>query len=83
LAIARFLAGRPDVARVAYPGLSGVGATPGPGLVGSQMRLGGGMVSFLPAAGGRHDRPPAERAVAIAESTRLFTLAECSAGWNR
>jgi cystathionine gamma-synthase len=84
LAIAGFLAARSDVARVAYPGLPGVGASPGAGsssgLVGSQMRLGGGMVSFLPAAGGRHDRPPDERAVAIAESTRLFTLAESLGG---
>ena len=44
------------------------------------MRSGGGMVSFLPAAGGRHDRTPAERAVAIAERTRLFTLAESLGG---
>jgi len=84
LAIARFLAARPDVGRVAYPGLAAdraaSGAGSGSGLVGSQMRLGGGMVSFLPAAGGRHDRPPAERAVAIAESTRLFTLAESLGG---
>jgi cystathionine beta-lyase/cystathionine gamma-synthase len=80
-AIAAFLEGRPDVASVNYPGLR-----PGPGnaaaasLVGTQMRLGGGMVSFLPAAGGRHDRTPAERAVAIAERTRLFTLAESLGG---
>jgi cystathionine gamma-synthase len=40
----------------------------------------GGMVSFLPAAGGRHDRSAAERAVAIAEGTRLFTLAESLGG---
>ncbi|HEX5148896.1 MAG TPA: PLP-dependent transferase, partial [Candidatus Limnocylindrales bacterium] len=78
--IARFLAARPDVARVAYPGLAEAGAGSGTGLVGSQMRLGGGMVSFIPAAGGRHDRTSAERAVAIAEGTRLFTLAESLGG---
>jgi cystathionine gamma-synthase len=77
-AIARFLADRPDVARVAYPGL--LPEDPGAGLVGTQMRLGGGMVAFLPAAGGRHDRTAAERAVAIAERTRLFTLAESLGG---
>jgi cystathionine gamma-synthase len=77
-AIARFLAGRPDVAWVAYPGL--LPEDPGAGLVGTQMRLGGGMVSFLPAAGGRHGRAAAERAVAVAERTRLFTLAESLGG---
>jgi cystathionine gamma-synthase len=40
----------------------------------------GGMVSFLPTAGGRHDRSAADRAIAIAESTRLFTLAESLGG---
>ncbi len=40
----------------------------------------GGMVSFLPAPGGRHGRTPEERAVAIAEGTRLFTLAESLGG---
>jgi cystathionine gamma-synthase len=40
----------------------------------------GGMVSFLPAAGGRHGRSAAERAITIAESTRLFTLAESLGG---
>ena len=40
----------------------------------------GGMVSFLPAAGGRRGRTAAERAVAIAEGTRLFTLAESLGG---
>jgi cystathionine gamma-synthase len=38
------------------------------------------MVSFMPAAGGRHERTPAERAIAIAERTRLFTLAESLGG---
>ncbi len=40
----------------------------------------GGMVSFLPAPGGRHGRTPEERAVGIAERTRLFTLAESLGG---
>jgi len=40
----------------------------------------GGMLSFLPTAGGRHDRSPEERAIAIAEGTRLFTLAESLGG---
>jgi cystathionine gamma-synthase len=82
-AIARFLAGRTDVASVSYPGLrtgTDAAATAGASLVGTQMRLGGGMVSFLPAAGGRHDRTPAARAIALAERTRLFTLAESLGG---
>jgi cystathionine beta-lyase/cystathionine gamma-synthase len=40
----------------------------------------GGMVSFIPAAGGRHRREAAERAIAIAEGTRVFTLAESLGG---
>ena len=40
----------------------------------------GGMVSFLPAASGRDGRTAAERATAIAEGTRLFTLAESLGG---
>jgi len=40
----------------------------------------GGMVSFLPAAGGAHGRAPADRAIAVAEGTRLFTLAESLGG---
>jgi cystathionine gamma-synthase len=40
----------------------------------------GGMISFLPAAGGASGRTAAERAVAIAEGTRLFTLAESLGG---
>src|SRR5258705_338616 len=49
-AVARFLAGRPDVARVFYPGLAdGPHAHPGASLVGDgrQMRGGGGMGSVL------------------------------------
>ena len=40
----------------------------------------GGMVSFVPRAGGPHGRSARERAVAICESTRLFTLAESLGG---
>jgi cystathionine beta-lyase/cystathionine gamma-synthase len=80
-AIAGFLAGRSDVVSVSYPGLaSDSSSTASASLIGTQMRLGGGMVSFLPAPGGRHDRTPAERAIAIAERTRLFTLAESLGG---
>jgi cystathionine beta-lyase/cystathionine gamma-synthase len=86
-AVARFLAGRSDVARVFYPGLAdGPHAHPGAALVGDgrQMRGGGGMVSFIPTAGGpggaAGDRAAADRAIAIAEATRLFTLAESLGG---
>ncbi|HEU0235035.1 MAG TPA: PLP-dependent transferase [Candidatus Limnocylindrales bacterium] len=40
----------------------------------------GGMVSFDPAPGGRAGRSAEERAVAVAEGTRLFTLAESLGG---
>jgi cystathionine gamma-synthase len=86
LAVARFLAGRPDVASVSYPGLdAGPHVHPGAAVAAGQMRLGdgpafGGMVSFMPAAGGRHGRTAGERAIAICESTRLFTLAESLGG---
>ena len=75
-AVARFLAGRDDVERVFYPGLAdGPHAHPGAALVGAgrQMRGGGGMVSFIPRGG-------ESRAIAIAEATRLFTLAESLGG---
>src|SRR6476659_1807429 len=82
-AVARFLAERGDVERVFYPGLAdGPHAHPGASLVGEgrQMRAGGGMVSFIPRPGGPAGAPgarsAADRAVAIAEATRLFTLAE-------
>jgi cystathionine beta-lyase/cystathionine gamma-synthase len=80
-AVARFLAGRDDIATVYYPGLhDGPHAHPGAALVGEgrQMRGGGGMVSFLPAA--RNGRSAEARAVGIAEATRLFTLAESLGG---
>ena len=80
-AVARFLAARADVDRVYYPGLvEGAGAHPQAAAAAGQMRLGGGMVSFIPAAGGRHRRTARERAVAICESTRIFTLAESLGG---
>ena len=86
-AVARFLAARGDVERVFYPGLAdGPHAHPGAGLVGEgrQMRAGGGMVSFIPRPGGPGGssgaRPAADRAIAIAEATRLFTLAESLGG---
>jgi len=83
-AIARFLGERTDVEQVLYPGLTdGPNAHPrAAALVGEgrQMRNGGGMVSFVPRAGGRHDRSAEERALAIAEGTRLFTLAESLGG---
>ncbi len=40
----------------------------------------GGMVSFIPAAGGAAGRTAVDRAIAIAEGTRLFTLAESLGG---
>ena len=86
LVVARFLASRPDVASVSYPGLDlGDHAHPRAEVANRQMRLDGepafgGMVSFVPAAGGRHDRSAAERATRICETTRLFTLAESLGG---
>ncbi len=86
LAVAQFLATRPDVASVSYPGLDlGDHAHPRAEVASRQMRLGdepafGGMVSFVPSPGGPHDRSAAERAIAVCESTRLFTLAESLGG---
>ena len=80
-AVAAYLAGRSDVAWVSHPGLAdGPHGHPAAELARAQMRGGTGMVSFRPAAGGRHGRTAAERAVAIAESTRIFTLAESLGG---
>ena len=90
-AIARFLAARDDVERVFYPGLDdGPHAHAGAALVGPdrQMRGGGGMVSFIPRPGGPAGlagdgtgaRSATDRAIAIAEATRLFTLAESLGG---
>jgi len=77
LAVASFLAERTDVEWVAYPGLASEAAK---GLVGPgrQMRTGGGMVSFVPAASAT--RSSRERAIAICEATRIFTLAESLGG---
>jgi cystathionine beta-lyase/cystathionine gamma-synthase len=86
LAVAQFLATRADVASVSYPGLDlGDHAHPRAEVASRQMRLGdepafGGMVSFVPSPGGAHDRSAAERAIAVCESTRLFTLAESLGG---
>ena len=80
-AVAGFLAGRADIAWVSHPGLrDGPHAHPAAALAGSQMRGGTGMVSFRPAAGGLHGRTAEARAVAIAEGTRIFTLAESLGG---
>ena len=86
MAVAAFLAGRADVAVVRYPGLvDGPHAHAQAAVAARQMRLGGepaygGMVSFIPAAGGPHQRTAAQRAAAICGSTRLFTLAESLGG---
>ena len=78
-AVARFLAGREDVARVMYPGLAdGPHAHPAAAIAARQMRAGGGIVSFIPAA--RDGRSPRARAAAVCEATRLFTLAESLGG---
>ena len=80
-AVAAFLAGRADVAWVSYPGLaSGPHAHAGASVAARQMRGGGGMVSFRPSAGGRQGRSAQARAVALAESTRVFMLAESLGG---
>jgi cystathionine gamma-synthase len=79
--VAAFLAGRDDVAWVSYPGLAnGPHAHPQAAHAARQMRLFGGMVSFAPRDGGRHDRTARDRAIAICETTRLFTLAESLGG---
>jgi cystathionine gamma-synthase len=89
MAVARALAARSDVASLRYPGLTdGQHAHPGAAVAARQMRLGGaagpaafgGMVSFVPAPGGRFGRSARDRAVAVAERTRLFTLAESLGG---
>jgi len=65
-AIAGWLSGRPEVTRVYYPGLPD---HPQRELVERQMRLPGAMLSFEMRGG----EPAARR---VAETTRLFTLAE-------
>ena len=79
-AVARFLAARDDVAEVRYPGLAdGPHAHPQAALAARQMGgSGGGMVCFVPAA--RDGRTAVQRAVAVCESTTLFSLAESLGG---
>ena len=77
--VASFLAERDDVEWVSYPGLaSGRHAHPQAACAARQMRAGGGMVSFVPAA--RDGGSARNRAVTICESTRIFTLAESLGG---
>ena len=79
LAVASYLADRDDIATVNYPGLAdGPHAHPAAATAARQMRAGGGMVSFIPAA--RDGRSARQRAVAICEATRIFTLAESLGG---
>jgi cystathionine gamma-synthase len=79
--VAAFLAGRDDIEQVLYPGLSeGPHAHRQSEIAAGQMRSGGGMVSFVPRAGGPKERTARERAIAICEATELFTLAESLGG---
>jgi cystathionine gamma-synthase len=68
--VATFLAGRPEVAEVRYPGLP---TDPGHELAARQMAAFGGMVSFRPAGG-------VAAAEELVRRTRLFTLAESLGG---
>ncbi|MEW5990511.1 MAG: PLP-dependent transferase [Chloroflexota bacterium] len=79
-AVAGWLATRDDVEWLVHPGLTtGRHAHPQAPACLEQMRDGGsGMVSFRPKAA--HGRSAAERATAIAEATRVFTLAESLGG---
>ena len=78
-AVASFLAARDDVALVRYPGLTeGRHAHPQAALAARQMGGGGGMVSFVPKA--RNGTTARDRAIAICEATRVFTLAESLGG---
>jgi cystathionine beta-lyase/cystathionine gamma-synthase len=69
-AVAEFLAARPDVERVYYPGLA---SHPQHELAKRQMRGFGGMVSFTL-------RGPGERTFEFAKRLRLFSLAESLGG---
>ncbi len=81
LAVARALAARDDVAWLRYPGLAGGRfAHPQAATAAAQMSAGGGMVSFVPAPGGRHGRSARDRAIALCEGARLFSLAESLGG---
>ncbi|HLX34883.1 MAG TPA: PLP-dependent transferase [Candidatus Limnocylindrales bacterium] len=78
-AVARFLAGRDDVEWVSYPGLTeGRHAHPQASTAERQMASGGGMVSFIPKA--LAERSAVQRAHAVCEATKLFTLAESLGG---
>ncbi len=68
--VATFLAGRPEVVEVRYPGLP---TDPGHELAARQMSGFGGMVSFRPAGG-------IEAATRVVERTQVFTLAESLGG---
>jgi cystathionine gamma-synthase len=81
MAVAAFLAARADVEWLSHPGLAdGPHAHPQSAVVRAQMSGGSGMISFRPRGGGVRGRTAAERAVAIAEATRIFTLAESLGG---
>ncbi|HTV72882.1 MAG TPA: cystathionine gamma-synthase [Candidatus Acidoferrales bacterium] len=69
-AVAEFLAGRSDVARVYYPGLP---SHPQHEVARRQMHGYGGMVSFVP-------RGETARAYELVKHTRLFSLAESLGG---
>jgi cystathionine gamma-synthase len=78
-ALARMLAARNDIQAVHYPGLrDGPHAHPGAEVAARQMRHTGGMLSFVPAD--RDGVPAADRARRIAESTKIFSLAESLGG---
>jgi cystathionine gamma-synthase len=68
--VAAFLAGRPEVAEVRYPGLA---SDPGHELAARQMGGFGGMVAFRPAGG-------VDAARRLVAATRVFTLAESLGG---
>jgi cystathionine beta-lyase/cystathionine gamma-synthase len=79
LAVARALAARDDIAMLRYPGLTdGRFAHPQAALAARQMRAFGGMISFQPAP--TAERSAEQRAVAICEATRVFTIAESLGG---
>jgi cystathionine gamma-synthase len=79
--VARALAARDDIELVRYPGLiDGPHAHPQAEAALAQMSgRGGGMVSFVPRAGGA-GRTARDRAIAVCEATRVFTLAESLGG---
>lgn len=68
--VSEYLETRTDVEKALYPGLP---SQPQHALAKAQMRSGGGMVSFVPRGG-------AQAARRVAESTRLFSLAESLGG---